>query len=105
MESKEDNKEQVEEHAKPQDFQPLQLLGKGSFGEVYLVRHKKTKILYALKVLPKSKLPTNNLLKYAKAERNILCYTKHPFIVGIDYAFQTSESLFLVLEYCPGYRS
>lgn len=26
----------------------------------------------------------------------------HPFIVGLHYAFQTKDLLYLVLEYCPG---
>jgi serine/threonine protein kinase len=36
---------------------PLRKLGKGSFGDVYLIRHKKTGILYAMKTLRKK----NNL--------------------------------------------
>jgi serine/threonine protein kinase len=35
---------------------PLKLLGSGSFGEVYLVRHIQTTELYAMKVLSKSKI-------------------------------------------------
>ena len=27
---------------------------------------------------------------------------KHPFIVGLNYAFQTKDKLFLILDYCPG---
>jgi serine/threonine protein kinase len=26
----------------------------------------------------------------------------HPFIVGLNYAFQTESKLFLVMDYCPG---
>ena len=88
--------------AKPEDFVPIQLLGKGSFGEVYLAKHKQTGKQYAVKILSKKQITMHNLMKYAKAERNILSYSKHPFIVGIEYAFQNPESLFLVLEYCPG---
>ena len=43
-----------------------------------------------------------NLVKYAITERNVLSYTKHPFIVGLNYAFQTRDKLFLILDYCPG---
>jgi serine/threonine protein kinase len=32
----------------------------------------------------------------------VLSITKHPFIVGLNYAFQTREKLFLILDYCPG---
>ena len=41
-------------------------------------------------------------MKYAMTERNVLSYVKHPFIVSLHYAFQTSEKLGLILDYCPG---
>jgi serine/threonine protein kinase len=34
----------------PQHFEPMQLLGTGSFGEVYLVRKKSSGVFYAMKV-------------------------------------------------------
>lgn len=87
------------------------LIGKGSFGEVYLVEKKETKILYAMKVLHKSKIMRNNwifqilgnnLTKYALTERNVLSISNHPFIVKLNYAFQTPDKLFLILDYCCG---
>jgi len=87
----------------PEYFELIQLLGKGSFGEVYLVKYKVTGKLYAMKVLNKKRVMSQNLLKYAMTERNVLCFTKHPFIVGLDFAFQTPERLFLILEFCPAY--
>jgi protein-serine/threonine kinase len=35
-------------------------------------------------------------------ERRILENIRHPFIVKMDYAFQSDSKLFFVLEYCPG---
>ena len=32
----------------------------------------------------------------------MLSYTSHPFVVNLNYAFQTNEKLFLILDYCPG---
>ena len=43
--------------------------------------------LYAMKVLTKHKIFGNNLVRYAKTERDVLSYTKHPFIVSLNYAF------------------
>jgi serine/threonine protein kinase len=37
----------------PHNFIPIKLLGSGSFGEVYLVKEKKTSNLFAMKVLSK----------------------------------------------------
>lgn len=86
-------------------------LGQGSFGQVYLVEKVNiadddTRIptgkSYAMKILNKKQIMGNNLVKYAKTERDVLTYTRHPFIVGLKYAFQTPEKLFLLLEYAPG---
>ena len=41
-------------------------------------------------------------MKYAITERNVLSYSNHPFIVRLNYAFQTPDKLFLLLEFCPG---
>ncbi len=87
----------------PDYFDIISMLGKGSFGEVYLVRYRPTGKLYAMKALNKKKMTGQNIMKYAQAERNVMRLSHHPFIVGLDFAFQTSEKLFMVLEYCPGY--
>ena len=43
-----------------------------------------------------------NLIRYAVTERNILSTTDHPFIVKLHYSFQTSDKLFLILDFCHG---
>jgi ankyrin repeat protein len=91
-----------EEKVGPHSFLVHNLIGKGSFGEVYLVEKKNTKSFYAMKVLHKTKIMKHNLVKYALTERNVLSITNHPFIVKLTYAFQTSDKLFLILDYCPG---
>jgi len=44
----------------PQDFDIIALLGRGSFGEVYLVKKKDTGKNYAMKLLQKEKIVSNN---------------------------------------------
>lgn len=85
----------------PQDFRGITQLGKGSFGEVYLVEKIDTNQQYALKVLRKEKVLGNNLVKYAFTERNILLHISHPFIVKLNYAFQTPEKLVMIMDFCP----
>ena len=80
----------------------LAMLGRGSFGEVYLVQKTSSKVLYAMKVLSKDRIMGQNLMKYAMAERNVLSLTNHPFIVKLNFAFQTNHKLFLILDYCAG---
>ncbi|CAG9319039.1 unnamed protein product [Blepharisma stoltei] len=86
----------------PSDFEVISILGKGSFGEVYLVRKFDSDELFAMKVLSKNKILGQNLVRYAMTERNIMTYVHHPFIVRLRYAFQSSNKLFLILEYCSG---
>jgi serine/threonine protein kinase len=83
-------------------YTAIKLLGKGSFGEVYLVIEKRTNKLYAMKVFKKEKYLSQNILRYALAEKNIMAHMKHPFIVGLHAAFQTKRQLYLIMEYCPG---
>ncbi|CAK90218.1 unnamed protein product (macronuclear) [Paramecium tetraurelia] len=81
-------------------FQILGLIGKGSFGQVYLVKRQNQ--LYAMKVLDKIMVLKQNLFPYAQTERNVLSMTSHPFIVKLRYAFQTTDKLIMMLDYCPG---
>ena len=91
-----------EEKISTKNFICLALLGRGSFGEVYLVQKINTKKKYAMKILRKERIIGQNLSKYAIAERNVLSISNHPFIVKLNYAFQSLTKLFLILEYCPG---
>ena len=54
---------------------------------MYLVRHLPSDELYAMKVLSKQKILGQNLVRYAKTERDVLSYTMHNFVVGLNYAF------------------
>lgn len=55
-----------------------------------------------MKTLSKENIFSKNLMKYAKAERNILSIVKHPFVVSLHYAFQTKNKFYIVMDYCPG---
>merc|ERR1719262_1394641 len=90
------------EEVGPDSFSFVKLLGGGSFGKVYLVEHKRTGSEYAMKILEKQKVTTGSLMRYTMTERNVLSYIRHPYIVSLHYAFQTSKQLVLVLQYCPG---
>ncbi|CAD8196387.1 unnamed protein product [Paramecium octaurelia] len=88
----------------PNMFNFYQLLGKGSFGEVYLVDKigSENRKLFAMKILKKERMMSQNLLKYAETEKEVLSVMHHPFIVKLNYAFQTESKLFLVMDFCPG---
>jgi hypothetical protein len=83
-------------------FKIIKLIGKGSFGKVFLVRDKASGILYAMKVLKKDYIKRKNQVEHTKTERSVLGNVRHPFIVGLNMAFQTADKLFFVLDYCSG---
>ena len=84
------------------DFERIRVLGKGAFGKVILAREKKTGEVYAMKILKKTHVVNKRQVEHTMSERYVLGRTKHPFIVGMHYAFQTNEKLIFVLDYCAG---
>lgn len=83
-------------------FKMIKVIGKGSFGKVFLVREKQTNEMFALKVLKKDNIIKRNQVEHTKTERSVLGYVKHPFIVGLNMAFQSKDKLYFVLDYCAG---
>ena len=81
---------------------PLRKLGRGSFGDVFLVKHRVSGKLYAMKTLSKRNKLEDSWLRYVTTERNVLAYTENPFIVKLHYAFQSRTKLFLIIDFCPG---
>jgi len=83
-------------------FKMIKVIGKGSFGKVFLVREIKTNEMFALKVLRKDNIIKRNQVEHTKTERSVLGYVNHPFIVGLNMAFQSKDKLYFVLDYCAG---
>ena len=84
------------------DFTKIKLIGKGSYGNVFLVRYNKNNMIYAMKVYKKSDLREKNQENNTKSERNLLTQINFPFIVEVKFAFQTDSKLFLVQEFIQG---
>lgn len=86
-------------------FDIVCLIGKGGFGKVFLVRHKATATVYAMKVMEKEALIQRKAVQDAHAERNILALVGQsdiPFIVRLHIAFQTSRRVYLVMDFASG---
>jgi hypothetical protein len=83
-------------------FKIIKVIGKGSFGKVFLVRDKASNTIYAMKVLKKDYIKKKNQIEHTRTERSVLGSVSHPFIVGLNMAFQTADKLFFVLDYCSG---
>lgn len=84
------------------DFNLLKTLGKGGFGKVYLVEQKSTKKLYALKTIKKLFIIEKKQFEQVKREKEILFEAKHPFLVGLQAAFQTPDKLFFLMPFVQG---
>ena len=84
------------------DFEHLKLLGRGSFGEVLLVRLKANKKLYAMKILDKNILKQRKQQIHTKTERDLMVKINCPFIVNIKSAFQDEFKLYIVSEFLQG---
>jgi len=69
------------------NFKINKILGKGAFGEVYHVIKNDTGEEFAMKKLNKLKMMSQNIIKYAMTERNVLSIMNHPFIVKLNFAF------------------
>jgi serine/threonine protein kinase len=83
-------------------FEKIKLIGRGGFGEVYLVRDKLTYELFALKVLSKADVIFRDQISNVRTERDILSTANNPWVVQLSASFQDSENLYLMLEYLPG---
>ncbi|EPT01374.1 hypothetical protein FOMPIDRAFT_1120421 [Fomitopsis schrenkii] len=83
-------------------FDLLRAVGKGAFGKVRVVEHKKTKKLYALKYIEKAKCIKQKAVANIIQERRLLEEIDHPFVVNLRYAFQDDENCFFVLDLMLG---
>lgn len=70
-----------------EDFDLQLQLGRGTFGKVFLAEHKKTKVLYAIKVIRKDVLIEYDQVESTKLEKDILFAADHPNLVGMDFLF------------------
>lgn len=92
-------------HIGPDDFEVLRLIGKGTFGQVYQVRKRDTKRIYAMKILSKKVIVQKKEIAHTIGERDILVRTAGTdshFIVGLKFSFQTASDLYLVTDYMTG---
>lgn len=84
------------------DFEMITIIGKGAFGEVILVRHRKNGNYYAMKKLRKADMLRKEQVNHAWSERHVLVAANHPFVCQLCFSFQNKDYLYLVMEFLPG---
>jgi serine/threonine protein kinase len=89
-------------NVKLEDFKLVTVLGRGTFGKVYLAELRQNKLLYAIKSIRKDVLLEFDQVNNTKLEKDILFSCDHPFLVGMDYLFQSSLRLYFVMPFVRG---
>jgi CRP-like cAMP-binding protein len=84
------------------DFSVQQLLGKGTFGTVFLCEHNRTGKQIALKCLDKRAIVDNGQHVYVRREIVALSSFSHPFLGEYFATLICRSKVCFVLEYIPG---
>lgn len=83
-------------------FRYISDIGQGRYSVVKLVEKIDTRQKYAMKIINKSFLLQQDKMLSAITERNVLSQTYHPFIINVDYAFQSPTAFYFCMEYMKG---
>mmetsp|Transcript_26521 Transcript_26521/g.26166 ORF Transcript_26521/g.26166 Transcript_26521/m.26166 type:complete len:566 (+) Transcript_26521:186-1883(+) len=77
-------------------------LGKGMFGNVYLMAHKEKGAFYALKTVPRAKIVAYGIYESLVLERKILLQLDHTMIVKLVKTFKDNKRIYFLMEYVRG---
>ena len=89
----------LEPEAKITDFDIVKELGSGSFGNVYLVVHKKTKAQYAIKAIDKRNKTNLEEKPYFRREVEVMYKIHHPNVVKLYGHFEDNNYCYFIMEY------
>ncbi|XP_063966882.1 citron rho-interacting kinase-like isoform X2 [Lytechinus pictus] len=84
------------------DFEVKDVIGRGHFGQVQVVREKVTNDVYAMKVLHKADTLSKENVAFFEEERDIMARASSPWLTKLQYAFQDDDNLYLMMEFHPG---
>ena len=92
----------LEPEPKITDFKIIREIGSGSFGRVYLAKHLKTKVDYAIKVIDKRNKTNIEGKPYFRREIEIMSKIRHPNCVRLFGNFEDENFCYFIMEYIPG---
>ncbi|KAK2175595.1 hypothetical protein NP493_720g01025 [Ridgeia piscesae] len=86
-----------------EDFELVRVIGRGSYAKVFVVEQRRTKRLYAMKVIKKELVNDDEDIDWVQTEKHVFeVASNHPFLVGLHSCFQTPSRLFFVIEFVNG---
>lgn len=75
-----------------QDFELLRVIGRGSYAKVLMVELKRTKRIYAMKVIKKELVTDDEDIDWVQTEKHVFeTASNYPFLVGLHSCFQTKS--------------
>ena len=89
----------LEPEPKISDFEISEELGAGSFGHVYLVTHKVTKVKYAIKAIDKRNKSNQSEKPYFRREIEVMYKIHHPNVVKLFGHFEDNNYCYFIMEY------
>mmetsp|Transcript_963 Transcript_963/g.2059 ORF Transcript_963/g.2059 Transcript_963/m.2059 type:complete len:820 (+) Transcript_963:432-2891(+) len=91
-----------DKHVTKETLQKKQLLGQGTFGQVWLCREPKRGLPYALKIQYKRELIQQHQAEGVIRETRIMEKMNHPFVMGLVNSQQDSDCLYLMMKLVQG---
>ena len=93
--------EELEHELNISDFEIKKDLGFGSYGKVCLVKYKKTKQEYALKIINKLDQINQEEKTYFNREIEIMYKLNHPNIIKLYSHFEDNKNCYFLMQYVP----
>ena len=88
----------LERECKMSDFEKdPRAIGKGGFGQVWKVIHKKTNKVYCIKVIQKSGIIEQKLVNQMNREIEIMYLLNHPHCLRLKNHFEDDDNFYLVM--------
>ena len=84
------------------DFDIIKVIGRGYIGKVYLVKYKKNGKYYAMKMMRKDQILSEELKDNILLEKNILMEAQCDFILSLSFFYQTPERMYFITPFLQG---
>jgi serine/threonine protein kinase len=92
----------LEKEASLEDFEKIGDLGQGGWGTVKKMKHRRSQIIYALKLISKTMLKNHEMSDQIKTEIKIMYGLTHEHIIKLFNHFEDDNYVYLAIEFAAG---